>query len=130
MTGKCAIAGMVCPETNDSSKKYFCPMWWETQFKNDLTGEVKFERSCGFTQTPQFLTHIAKLAGGAMDSHQQSRNEMDRLADNVRALTFVVAERDHRVFANQPPLANGHPPEARLVHQPDPGDVSEAGTGR
>ena len=43
-----------CPES--AIQPDGCPMWWELLMTNDITGEKKVERGCGFQLLPQLLT--------------------------------------------------------------------------
>lgn len=45
-----------CPET--ANQPMGCPMWWEMILTNDVTGEKKVEKGCGF----QLLPHLISMA--------------------------------------------------------------------
>jgi len=119
MAGKCAIAGMVCPQTNDGSKKYFCPAWWETTWTND-TGEVHIAKGCAWTQLPDYLNQMVKNTVGAAKSSQEARDAAlsyeGEMRNGMRTLALTVHARN--LQGGQAPSLN--PAEARPALPPGP----------
>lgn len=75
-----------CPRSNDATADRACPAWWETTWTNDA-GETRIDRSCGWTQLPTFLNHMARQTNAAAISAQQCR---DMNAESIQTLALAI----------------------------------------
>jgi hypothetical protein len=79
-----------------------CPAWWETVWHEETTGETRIEKSCAFTQLPQYMSLMAREARGAAVSAQQSRDALDR-GTRAIALTLHSMRRNSGEIAGELP---------------------------
>jgi hypothetical protein len=90
-----------CPRSSDLTDGG-CPAWWETIWQEESTGEVRSEKSCAFTQLPQYLNMMAREARGAAVSAQQSRDALNR-GTRAIALTLNAMRRNSGEIAGELP---------------------------
>lgn len=93
-TGKCAITRMVCPETSDPGRKWYCPWFWETIATDIATGKETLVRSCGAGQLQTYMIEVIKASNRPAAAVESMRNEMVNgvatLAAGVRLLAEVA----------------------------------------
>lgn len=63
-----------CPGTSEQPNG--CPLWWEILMTNDLTGEKKVEKGCGFQLLPQLLTLNIKESTHSTYAAYDMRNKI------------------------------------------------------
>ena len=69
-----------------------CPMWWESQFTNGA-GDVRYVKSCGFEQLPQYLIEVIKASNRPAAAIESTRNEIaEGLARIAGATAQTIAE--------------------------------------
>jgi len=81
---KCVIAGRACPETNDRSKKWFCPAWQPAAWTNS-DGEVKVI-NCIFEGQHLSLIESSRAANMAAAEINATRNEIAKGFSELNAL--------------------------------------------
>lgn len=139
MPFKDAFNCVKCPRSNDPAANRACPAWWETTWTNDA-GETRIDRSCGWTQLPTFLNHMARQANAAAISAQQCRDmnaqSIQTLAlaihhhgetpDNLSNPDFADASIRRRIQRNREDVSTnrGSEQQSRLRHDIEPSDTT------
>ena len=77
-----------CPGTAEQPNG--CPIWWEILMTNDITGEKKVEKGCGFQLLPQLLTFAIKESMHTTYAAYDMRN---KVVKNMGKVIQAIAEK-------------------------------------
>jgi len=73
MNYKKAFKCSSCPESNTEKG---CPMWWEFMQTNNVSGEEKLQKMCGYQALPTFLIEVIKASNRPAAVMESARNDM------------------------------------------------------
>lgn len=77
-----------CPET--ANQPNGCPMWWEMVLTNDVTGEKKIEKGCGF----QLLPHLISMTvSESMHTTAAAYDMRNKVVKNMGKVFAAVQEK-------------------------------------
>lgn len=75
MSYKNAFKCHKCPEDNSAKG---CPMWWEISETEELTGQTRIRKACGYVLMPTYFQMMIRASNRPAAAENSTRNELSR----------------------------------------------------